>query len=112
MELEFMNAVRSRDRWKRPLPNLFYDSRKVLEAIRMRDIRPLIGKPLAFLVRDFKIAASYRLQFLLQGFGILLTTFTFSLVARMFDGQSLPALAPYGGDFFAFAVSYTHLTLP
>lgn len=70
----------------------------------MRDIRPLIDKPLAFLVRDFKIAASYRLQFLLQGFGILLTTFTFSLVARMFDGQSLPVLAPYGGDFFAFVL--------
>lgn len=70
----------------------------------MRDLLPLIGKPLAFMVRDFKIAASYRLQFLMQSVGILLTTFSFSLIDKMFDGGSLPALAPYGGDFFAFVL--------
>ncbi|MDO8947200.1 MAG: ABC transporter permease [Desulfocapsaceae bacterium] len=70
----------------------------------MRDLRPLLGKPLAFLVRDFKIAASYRLQFIMQGFGILLTTFSFSLIDKMLGGQNLPALSPYGGDFFAFVL--------
>jgi len=39
----------------------------------------VLAKPVAFLVRDFKLATSYRLQFFLQGAGIFLTTLTFSL---------------------------------
>ncbi len=76
----------------------------------MKAILPHLLKPWAFLVRDFKIAASYRLQFFMQGFGILLTTFTLSLVSKMFDTQSLPALAPYNGDFFAFILIGIALT--
>lgn len=69
-----------------------------------------LAKPLAFFTRDFKIAASYRLQFLLQTVGIFLTTFTFFLVGRMLDGQNLRFLEPYGGDFFSFVLIGIALT--
>ncbi len=68
----------------------------------MKAILPHLLKPWAFLVRDFKIAASYRLNFFMQGFGILLTTFTLSLASKMVGQHDLPLLAPYGGDIFAF----------
>jgi len=64
----------------------------------------ILAKPVAFLVRDFKLAASYRLQFFLQGAGILVTTLTFSLFSKLFAGQSLQSLEPYGGDFFSFVL--------
>ncbi|NOQ45827.1 MAG: ABC transporter permease [Desulfobulbaceae bacterium] len=64
----------------------------------------ILSKPVAFLVRDFKLAVSYRLQFFLQGSGILLTILTFSLFSKMLSGQNLPFLEPYGGDFFSFVI--------
>ena len=72
--------------------------------------QPILAKPIAFFKRDFKIATSYRLQYASQGFGILLTTFSFFLLARMFDGQQISQLAPYGGDYFSFALIGIALT--
>ncbi|MDH5523383.1 MAG: ABC transporter permease [Desulfobulbaceae bacterium] len=70
----------------------------------------LFAKPAAFIRRDFKIAASYRLQFVTQGIGIILSTFSFFLVSRMFDGQNVASLTPYGGNYFSFALIGIALT--
>ncbi|MBU0944261.1 MAG: ABC transporter permease [Proteobacteria bacterium] len=70
----------------------------------------ILAKPLAFLVRDFKIAASYRLQFVMQSFGIILTTFSFFLISKMIGGQHISQLEPYGGDYFSFVLIGIALT--
>ena len=70
----------------------------------------ILAKPFAFLKRDFKIAASYRLQFVFQGFGVFLTTCSFFLVSKMFSGQYISFLEPYGGDYFAFVLIGIALT--
>ncbi len=64
----------------------------------------VLAKPVAFLVRDFKLATSYRLQFFLQGAGIFLTTLMFSLFSNLLSGQNISFLQPYGGDFFSFVI--------
>lgn len=71
---------------------------------------PSLAKPLAFLKRDFKIAVSYRLQFIMQSFGILLTTSSFFLISQLFNGQNISQLAPYGGDYFPFVLIGIALT--
>ncbi len=67
-------------------------------------------KFIAFLKRDFKTAASYRLNFVSQGFRILITTFSFFLVSKMFDGQASPLLEPYGSHYFPFVLIGVALT--
>ncbi|WP_457575804.1 ABC transporter permease [Desulfomarina sp.] len=64
--------------------------------------RELICKPMAFLIRDFRIAASYRLQFIMQGTGVLFTSTLFFMLARMIGDQKLASLESYGGDYFSF----------
>lgn len=64
----------------------------------------LFTKPLAFFIRDFKIATSYRLQYFTQGLTILLTTFSFFLLSKIIPGNANPQLAPYGGDYFSFVL--------
>ena len=72
---------------------------------RLQDILfRVLAKPVAFLVRDFKLAVSYRLQFFLQGIGILVTTLTFFLFSQLLSGQNIQSLEPYGGDFFSFVI--------
>lgn len=58
---------------------------------------------LAFLVRDFFIATSYRLSFLLQLSGVFFAVTSFYFLSRLF-GQSPELLAEYGGDYLSFAV--------
>jgi ABC-2 type transport system permease protein len=70
----------------------------------------LFAKPIAFFKRDFKIAASYRMNFLTQGFGIILTTFSFFLLSKMFAGNEISQLEPYGGDYFSFVLIGIALT--
>ncbi len=72
--------------------------------------RHLPVKFLAFLRRDFKTAASYRLNFVSQGFRILITTFSFFLISKMFDGQPSSSLEPYGGHYFPFVLIGVALT--
>ena len=67
-------------------------------------------KPIAFFKRDLKIAVSYRLQFVIQGFGIILSTFSFFLLSGMFSGQHIASLDPYGGDYFPFILIGLALT--
>ena len=72
--------------------------------------RSTFAKPIAFFKRDFKIATSYRLNFIMQGGGIVLTTFSFFLLSKMFDGQHNSQLAPYGGNYFPFVLIGIALT--
>lgn len=70
----------------------------------------LFAKPVAFFKRDFKIATSYRLNYITQGFGIILTTFSFFLLSKMFAGNHISELEPYGGDYFSFVLIGIALT--
>jgi ABC-2 type transport system permease protein len=61
-------------------------------------------KPLAFVVRDFGDAASYRLSFLMQFAGIFFSILTFFFLSRLFGGVVVSYLQPYGGDYFSFVL--------
>ncbi len=76
----------------------------------MKSRQTPLAKPIAFFKRDFKIATSYRLNYITQGFGIILTTFSFFLLSKMFSGNSIPQLEPYGGDYFSFVLIGIALT--
>jgi len=58
----------------------------------------------AFFVRDLRVAWSYRLSFLTQNVALLTSLLSLKFVANLLDGSSPSALAPYGGDYFAFAL--------
>ena len=60
----------------------------------------------AFLVRDLKLAASYRLQMLVQVTGVLTVTCTFFFLAVMLSQveRQIPSLQRYGGGYFGFAL--------
>ncbi len=57
----------------------------------------------AFLRRDFIEASSYKLNFVYTLGGIVFSSATFYFVGRLVPSGSV-SLAPYGGDYFAFAV--------
>ena len=60
----------------------------------------------AFLIRDAKIAFSYRLHFFLQASSVLTVLFTFfflSLMLRRVEGD-IESLQRYGGSYFGFAL--------
>lgn len=63
---------------------------------------PLLHKPAAFIVKDFKVATSYRLNFLMQFTGVFFTSTLFFMISQMIGGENLPALAEYGSDYFTF----------
>lgn len=60
----------------------------------------------AFLVRDIKVAASYRLQVFVQLASVLTLSLTFFFLAIMMSGveADIPALRRYGGGYFGFAL--------
>ncbi|MEL6188329.1 MAG: ABC transporter permease, partial [Myxococcota bacterium] len=60
----------------------------------------------AFLVRDVKNAASYRLLLFVQTTSVLTLSFTFFFLALMLRGVEghIPSLQPYGGRYFGFAL--------
>ena len=58
----------------------------------------------AFVKRDFLQQVSYRLNFLISLAGILLSCLTFFFFSRLIQGQQIPSLAPYGGEYFPFAL--------
>ncbi len=71
---------------------------------RLQGVVNRFRKPLAFVRRDFKLQASYRLAFFLQFFGILFSVATFYFVALLFGEAAVPHLQAYGGDYFAFVL--------
>ena len=70
----------------------------------------ILSKPIAFFKRDFKIATSYRLSYATQGVGIIITTFSFFLLAQIIPGEQITQLDPYGGDYFSFVLIGIALT--
>lgn len=58
----------------------------------------------AFLKRDFSLALSYRLSFLLQIFGIFLSVAVFYFLSQLFGNTLNPQLEKYGGDYFSFVL--------
>jgi ABC-2 type transport system permease protein len=58
----------------------------------------------AFLKRDFSIALSYRLSFILQVLGIFFGVASFYFVSRLFGNALVPQLDQYGGDYFSFVL--------
>ncbi len=64
----------------------------------------MTNKPLAFLKRDFLIAISYRLKFLLQIAGILISALMFFFLSKLIGAGIENQLAPYSGDYFAFVL--------
>ncbi len=61
------------------------------------------SKLLAFVRRDFIEASSYKLNFIYTLGGIVFSSATFYFVGRLVPGGEA-SLAPYGGDYFSFAV--------
>lgn len=58
----------------------------------------------AFLLRDMRTELSYRLSFLMSLSSVLFTGVTYYFVAELLGDSVRPALEPYGGDYFAFAI--------
>ena len=62
-------------------------------------------KAVAFMARDLIQEASYRLNFVFQFLGMLFTVFSFYFLSKLIGRAAVPHLAPYGGDYFAFALT-------
>jgi ABC-2 type transport system permease protein len=58
----------------------------------------------AFLKRDFSIALSYRIAFVLQILGIFFGVASFYFLSRLFGAALVPQLEQYGGDYFSFVL--------
>ncbi|MFH1772361.1 MAG: ABC transporter permease [Candidatus Omnitrophota bacterium] len=63
-----------------------------------------VRKILMFIKRDFLIAASYRLSFLLDAITILASTATFFFVSRLIPAGTSAHLKEFGGDYFSFVL--------
>jgi ABC-2 type transport system permease protein len=64
----------------------------------------ILRRAWAFLCRDWRQETSYRLSFGLSIFGALFGILTFYFLGQMIGKDTVHALAPYGGDYFAFAL--------
>jgi ABC-2 type transport system permease protein len=63
-----------------------------------------LARAWAFIARDLREMASYRLAFVLQAYGVAASTALFYFIARAFAGSGHPALGAYGGDYFPFVL--------
>lgn len=68
------------------------------------NMQQLILKPISFIKRDFLIAASYRLSFVMQTVGIFISTLMFFFLSRLIGKGVQDQLIPYGGDYFSFVL--------
>ena len=64
----------------------------------------MISTALAFLKRDFTVAFSYRIGFLLEMLGIFFSAASFYFLSRLFGNALVPQLDQYGGDYFSFVL--------
>ncbi|MBL7094945.1 ABC transporter permease [candidate division KSB1 bacterium] len=69
-----------------------------------KNIKNFIIKCWAFLKRDFINEVSYKFSFFLQFFGIFTSILVFFFLSKLFEGQEIPHLKPYGGNYFAFVL--------
>ena len=58
----------------------------------------------AFLIRDIRIESSYRLAFLLNFSGILLSAVTFFFISELIGQAASPYLSEFNGDYFSFVI--------
>ncbi len=63
-----------------------------------------VRKALAFVKKDVLEETSYKLAFLLHISGIFFQIFVFFFLSKLIGRESVPALKPYGGDYFAFVL--------
>jgi ABC-2 type transport system permease protein len=61
-----------------------------------------VRKTVAFLKRDLLMEMSYRFGFLVQIASVLFSIASYYFLARFVGTASIPGLASYGGDYFAF----------
>jgi len=61
-------------------------------------------KVFIFLWRDWLIESGYRLSFFLRWFGVFFNVFVYYFLGRLVSTAAAPALALYGGDYFAFVL--------
>lgn len=64
----------------------------------------ILPKVFAFLKRDFLIAISYKLQFVMQVASIFISTVTFFFLSKLIGPGIGNQLGPYGGDYFSFVI--------
>ena len=64
----------------------------------------LLKKAWAFVLRDVRIDASYKMSFVMQALGIFFTVVTFYFLARLVDGGNVAALGKFGGGYFTFVL--------
>ena len=70
----------------------------------MKNAARALRKILAFFLRDFAIARSYRTALILEVFEALLGVATFYYLSRFVETPDLARLLPMGSDYFAFAL--------
>ena len=58
----------------------------------------------AFLKRDFLIARSYKVMFILNWGGVVTTTLTFYFISKLFGSVISPYMSKYGTDYFPFVI--------
>ncbi len=61
-------------------------------------------KAAAFVVRDYRIESSYKLNFVLHGANSLVPLVFFFFLSRMMNSSGAPGLDRYGCDYFTFVV--------
>jgi ABC-2 type transport system permease protein len=65
-----------------------------------RDVRRIQ----AYVEKEFLLQLSYHFEFLFTMFGIFTTVSTYFFIDRLFGRQITPELAPFGANFFAYAL--------
>jgi len=63
-----------------------------------------LRRMLAFIKKDFLIAKSYKLMFIINWGGIVTMTLTFYFISKMFGHMINPYIARYGTEYFPFVI--------
>jgi ABC-2 type transport system permease protein len=63
-----------------------------------------LSVPVAFFIRDFRLAASYRAGFFFEIVGAFVNVFIFFYVSEFFGSALSGELGEYGGDYFPFVI--------
>ncbi|MBI4219550.1 MAG: ABC transporter permease [Chloroflexi bacterium] len=64
----------------------------------------MIHKLIAFLIKDYKEARSYRISFLMQSVGVVIPLAALFFMVRLFKNVEIDAVDRYGGDYIAFVL--------
>jgi len=63
-----------------------------------------LKKMFAFIKKDFLMAKSYKLMFILNWGGIVTSTLTFYFISKLFGDRLHPYMAEYGTEYFPFVI--------